>query len=100
MTTALTHALAQLPRKGETSWPFAHRDSRTGRGKAPWLVAANLHEWALANGYLTGAIFKRTQRSKTSLRLLLVGPCPYTPGRLRYYTASLSPNLSLEAYNP
>ena len=98
MSAALTDALARLPRKGKPSWPFAGGYFTSGRPKpSKWYVAANLHEWALAHGYLTGAVFKRTRgKTKTSFQLLLVGPCPWSPGHLRYYTTSLPSTLTFE----
>jgi hypothetical protein len=87
----LTTALGKLPRKGDQRYPFQTRThTRSQRAKTRWYVEENLHEWAIEQGYLTGAIFKRTKRTSTSFCLLLVGPCPWSPGRLRYYTAPLS----------
>jgi hypothetical protein len=90
MNFDLNKALTKLPRKGNASYPFLARShTRFQRAKPQWYVQENLHEWATEQGYLTGAIFKRTKRTSTSYCLLLVGPCPWTPGNLRYYTASL-----------
>jgi hypothetical protein len=92
MAFDLAAALSQLPRKGESSYPFlALSHTRSQRAKALWMVHENLHQWALEQGYLTGCIFKQTQRSKTRYKLLLVGHCPHSPGKLRYYTATLLP---------
>ena len=90
METDLTQALARLPRKGLASYPFKARShTRAQRTKPRWYVHENVHGWAVENGFLTGAIFKRTKRTSIRFCLLLVGPCPWTPGKLRYYQVSL-----------
>ena len=88
----LATALTQLPRKGEPSFPFlTQTHSRSQRVKPQWKVHENLHAWAQKQGFLTGCIFKQTKKSSTKYCLLLVGPCPWTPGKLRYYKMSLTP---------
>ena len=92
MTFDLATALTKLPRKGEPRFPFMGMShTKSQRSKTPWMVEENLHDWALENGYLTGAIFKRTKKTSTKYSLLLVGPCPWTQGNLRYYTVPLTP---------
>jgi hypothetical protein len=83
---ALADALGKLPKKGGTE-PHI-------KG---WSVAANLHEWAMAHGFLSGAVFTLTKtrkgHSKTKAKLFLIGPCPWHPGHQRYYHAPLDPGL-------
>jgi len=80
----LAEALTRLPRKGETEWP----------GKDCFVVE-NLHDWAVEQGFLSGALFKKPKKwgKKTTwkYRLILVGPCPWTPGNLRYYSVPVTP---------
>ena len=84
---ALEDALGSLPKKGGIDFTF--------KG---WSVAANLHEWAVAHGFLTGCVFTKTKKTgpkgkktKTLCKLLLVGTCPWGSGHLRHYTVTLSP---------
>lgn len=79
------------PRKGLTGmWPLAQHD---GSRRAPWLVYCNLHQQAVAHGYLTGAVFhKRNAHGHDKYKLMLVGRCPFRPKRrvLRYYPIQLT----------
>ena len=83
-TEQLEQALKHLPRKGSINYPLY-----CSWKKSPWTIELNLHDWAIEHGYLTGALFKKTTRFKTTYKLLLAGPCPWEEGALRWYTATV-----------
>jgi hypothetical protein len=96
LAETLAEALTRIPKKGATRRPYQSLShTKTQRSKAGWFVHENLHEWAQEQGYLTGCIYKQTERTSSRTRtrtrysLFLCGPCPYTPGEIRYYTTSL-----------
>jgi hypothetical protein len=83
--------LNRLPKKGGQRYPLTKRThTKTGRSKAHWTVTADLHDLAREHGYLTGALFQRPERGRLRFKLLFAGPCPWTPGEIRYYTAPLT----------